>query len=46
LQYPTPIQQREVGYTLKASRKKTEHASVKINLSAIPDEAMSDVKHQ
>jgi len=26
---PTPIHQREVRYILKASRKKTEHASIK-----------------
>jgi hypothetical protein len=39
---PTPIQQREVPYTLKARRKKTEHASVQSNLLVIPDEGKLD----
>ena len=43
---PTPIQQREVPYTLKARRKKTEHASVQSNLLVIPDEGKLDVEHQ
>jgi len=43
---PTPIHQREVRYILKASRKKTEHASIKKNMSAIPDEGKPDVKHR
>ena len=42
---PTPIQQREVPYKLKAGRK-TEHTSNKSNLSVIPDEGKLDVKHQ
>jgi hypothetical protein len=43
---PTPLQQREVRFTLKASRKKTEHAAVKNNMSAIPAEGKPYVKHQ
>ena len=43
---PTPIQQREVRFTLKASRKKTEHTAVKSNMSAIPAEGKPYVKHQ
>jgi len=42
---PTPIQ-LEVRFTLKASIKKTEHASVKSNMSAIPSEGKPDVKDQ
>ena len=42
---PNRIQQREVCYKLKASRK-TEHASMQSNLSAIPDESKPDVKYQ
>ena len=42
---PITIQQREVRYKLKASRK-TEHVSIKGILSAIPDECKLDVKHQ
>ena len=42
---PTLSKQREVRFTLKASRKKTEHASVKSTMSAIPDEGKTDVKH-
>ena len=43
---PTSIQQREVRFTLKASRKKTEHTAVKSNMSAIPFECKPYVKHQ
>jgi hypothetical protein len=42
---PTPIKQRKVRYKLKASRK-TDKASIKSNLSAIPDEGKADVKYQ
>jgi hypothetical protein len=42
---PITIQQREVRYKRKASRK-TEHDYIKSNLSAIPDEGKLDVKHQ
>jgi hypothetical protein len=42
---PTPIQQREVHYKLKASRK-TEHASIKSNLSAITVEGKPYGKYQ
>jgi hypothetical protein len=42
---PTPIQQREVRYNVRASRK-TEHASMKSNLSVKPDEDKPDVKHK
>ena len=42
---PTPIQQREVRYKLKVSRK-TDKTSIKSNLSAIPDENKPDVKYQ
>ena len=40
---PTPTQQRENRYRLKANRKK-EYASMKSNLTAIPDEGQLDVK--
>jgi hypothetical protein len=43
---PTQIQQRDFRFILKASRKKTGHTSVKSNMSAIPAEGKSDVKHQ
>jgi hypothetical protein len=43
---PTPIQQREVRFTLKASRKKREHTAVKSNMSAIPAEGKPYAKHQ
>ena len=43
---PNPTQQREVRFTLKASRKQTDHISVKSNMSAIPAEGKPDVKHQ
>ena len=43
---PTPIQQREVRFILKASRKKTKHSAVKSNMSAIPAEGKPYVKHQ
>jgi hypothetical protein len=39
------MQQRKVRYNLKVSRK-TEHASIKSNISAIPDEGKQDVKYQ
>jgi hypothetical protein len=41
----TPIQQSEAHYKLKASRK-TEHASIKSYMSAIPDDGKPDVKAQ
>ena len=43
---PTPIQQREVHFTLKASRKKTEHAFVKSNMYVISAEGKPDITHQ
>jgi hypothetical protein len=41
----TPTQQRENRYRLKANRKK-EYASMKSNMSTLPDEGQLDVKLQ